>query len=322
MSTQEKISRRHFFRTLIGGSALASLADRLASSVGLAAEKTPARTMPSRLLGKTGYAVRLFSLGGQATLEKSGTRDAALAIIHRAIDLGVNYIDTAAAYGRGVSEQYIGEVMKTRRKEVYLATKTHDRTYDGSMRLLEQSLKNLQTDYLDCWQLHRVGTQSDLEQIFAPNGALRALEKARAENIVRFLGIAGHTDPFVLKTALEQYPFDTLLMAINAADRHRLSFIDNLLPTALKHNVGIIGMKIPARGRLFTEGGISRMEQALRYVLTFPVSTVIVGISTLKELEENVEIARNFTPYSEKELAQLEELTKPYYAEASWFKAP
>lgn len=322
MNTQNKISRRRFFRTLVGGTALASLATRFGSFIGLAGEKATERVMPSRTLGKTGYPVRLFSLGGQATLEKSGTHDESIALIHRALDLGVNYIDTAAAYGRGISEQYIGEVMKTRRKEVYLASKTHDRTYDGSMRLLEQSLKNLQTDHLDCWQLHRVATQNDLERIFASDGAIKALEKARAEKVVRFLGITGHTDPFVLKQAIEQYPFDTILMAINAADRHRLSFIENLLPTAVERNLGIIGMKIPARGRIFKEGGLLRMEQAMRYVLTFPVSTVIVGISTMAELEENVEIAKNFKPYTEAELAQIEELTKPYYSEATWFKAP
>lgn len=322
MNAQNKITRRRFFRTLVGGTALASLATRFGSVVGFAGEKTVERVMPSRTLGKTGYPVRLFSLGGQATLEKSGTHDESLAIIHRALDLGVNYIDTAAAYGRGTSEQYIGEVMKTRRKEVYLASKTHDRTYDGSMRLLEQSLKNLQTDHLDCWQLHRVATQNDLERIFAPDGAIKALEKARAEKVVRYLGITGHTDPFVLKQAIEQYPFDTILMAINAADRHRLSFIEHLLPTAVERNLGIIGMKIPARGRIFKEGGLLRMEQAMRYVLTFPVSTVIVGISTLAELEENVEIAKNFKPYSEAELAQIEQLTKPYHSEATWFKAP
>jgi hypothetical protein len=277
--------------------------------------------MPTRPLGETGHVVRIFSLGGQATLEKSGTKDESVAIINRAIDLGVNYIDTAAAYGRGVSETYIGEVMKTRRKEVFLASKTNDRTYDGSMRLLERSLKNLQTDHLDTWQLHNVRTQDDLDRIFANDGAIKALESAREQKMVRFLGITGHRDPFILKKGIEQYPFDSILMALNAADKHNASFIDNLLPTAVEKKIAIIGMKIPARGRIFRDGGITTMEQAMRYVLTLPVNTIIVGISTVKELEENVQIAANFKPYTEEEMKAIEELTKPYYADASWFKS-
>lgn len=276
--------------------------------------------MPLRPLGRTGHQVRIFSLGGQATLEQAGTEEASVAIINRAIDLGVNYIDTAAAYGQGVSETYIGKVMATRRKEVFLATKTNDRTYDGSMRLLERSLKQLQTDHLDLWQNHNVRTQDDLDRMFAKDGAVKAMEKAREEKIVRFLGITGHKDPFVLRKAIEQYPFDTILMALNAADRHEASFIDHLLPVAVEKKMGIIGMKIPARGRIFRPTGITSMEQAMRYVLTLPVSTVIVGISSVKELEENVTIANNFAPLTAQESRALEDLTKPYYADATWFK--
>lgn len=321
MAHDDKISRRNFVRTIVGGTAIAGIASKLGPLQLFASDHREKEQMSLRPLGKTGHQVRLFSLGGQATLEKTGTEKESIAIINRAIDLGVNYIDTAAGYGRGVSEKYIGSVMKTRRKEVFLATKTHDRSYDGSMRLLEQSLKNLQTDHIDLWQLHRVGTQDDLNKIFANDGAIKALEKARDEKIVRFLGVAGHRDPFILKKSIEEYPFDTILMTINAADKHQASFIKNLLPTAVEKKLGIIGMKIPARGRIFRPKGITTMEQAMRYVLTHPVSTVIVGITTMNELEENIQIAKNFKPYSEGEVARLEELTKPYYADANWFKA-
>lgn len=320
MESGGKFSRRRFFRTLIGGAAVAGIAKNLDSLEALSASEKTLLQMPARPLGKTGHMPHLFSLGGQSTLETAGKTDEAVGIINRAIDLGVNYIDTAAAYGRGVSETYIGEVMKSRRNEVFLASKTHNRTYDGSMELLERSLKQLQTDHLDLWQLHNVRTQEDLDQIFHKEGAIQALERASDEKMVRFVGITGHRDPFVLKKGIEQYPFDTILMALNAADRHHLSFIDNLLPTAVEKNMGIIGMKIPARGRIFREGGLSSMEQAMRYVLTFPVSTIIVGITSIDELEENVRIARNFVPYEESELRTIETLTKPYFADASWFK--
>ncbi|NPV11843.1 MAG: aldo/keto reductase [Ignavibacteria bacterium] len=277
--------------------------------------------MPKRVLGKTGYQVGIFSLGGQATLEQAGTEKESIKIINRAIDLGVNYIDTAAAYGQGISETYIGKVMKDRRNEVFLATKTHNRSYDGSMQMLEKSLKQLQTDRIDLWQLHNVRTEDDLKKIFASDGAIKALEEARRSGVVRYLGITGHYDPWVLKKGIDEYDFDCILMALNAADRHNKSFIDNLLPFAVQKNLGIIGMKIPARGRIFREGGITSMKQAMEYVLTLPVSTIIVGISTLNELEENVRIAKNFKPLSEKQMRELEELTKPYFDEAAWFKS-
>ena len=319
MKNEGGVSRRKFFQTLIGGAAAAGIASKLKPFEALA-DTVDNAAMPTRALGRTGHNVRIFSLGGQATLEEEGRTDAALAIINRAIDLGVNYIDTAAAYGRGVSETYIGEVMKTRRKEVYLASKTNDRSYDGSMRLLEKSLAHLQTDHLDLWQLHNVRTQDDLDRIFAKDGAIKALEKARDEKTVRFLGITGHHDPFILRKGIEQYPFDSILMALNAADKHNASFIDNLLPVAVEKKMSIVGMKVPARGRIFREGGITTMEQAMRYVLTLPVSTIIVGISDVSELEQDVRIAKNFTPCSPEEMAKLEALTKPYYADASWFK--
>ena len=320
MKRDQKLSRRGFVRSVISGAAVAGITRTLNPLEVIAGAVNTQAAMPTRPLGKTGYSACIFSLGGQATLEIDDRTDDALAIINRAIDLGVNYIDTAAAYGGGVSEQYLGRVMKTRRKEVFLASKTHDRSYDGSMRLLERSLNQLQTDHLDLWQLHNVRTQDDLARIFAEDGAIHALERAREQGMVRFLGITGHRDPFILKKGIVQYPFDTILMALNAADKHNLSFIDNLLPVVVEKQMGIIGMKVPARGRIFREGGLSKMDQAMRYVLTLPVSTIIVGISTVRELEENIQIAREFKPYTKEEMADLEELTRPYYADASWFK--
>jgi aryl-alcohol dehydrogenase-like predicted oxidoreductase len=321
MTNDDRISRRRFVRTVVGGAAAATLIGNGTGSI-----ETFARTlgqnddMPLRPLGKMGYNAKIFSLGGQATLEEAGRDAEADAIINRAIDLGVNYIDTARVYGKGVSETYMGKVMKNRRKEVFLASKTRERSYDGSMRSLEESLTALQTDHLDLWQLHNIRTQEDLDQIFAKDGAVKALEKARDQKMVRFLGITGHRDPFVLKKGIEQYPFDSILMALNAADKHKNSFIDNLLPVAVEKKMSIIGMKVPARGKIFHEGGITTMKQAMSYVLTLPVSSIIVGIGTVKELEENIQIAKDFKPLTEAQMKQLEELTKPYFTDASFFK--
>jgi aryl-alcohol dehydrogenase-like predicted oxidoreductase len=318
MKNNRTVTRRKFVGSLLGGVAAAGVAAKLKPLAVFAQAGKP--TMPTRPLGRTGHDVCLFSLGGQATVENAGRRDEAIAIVNGALDLGVNYVDTAPSYGGGVSERYIGEVMKTRRKEVFLATKTHDRSYDGSMRLLEQSLKRLNTDRLDLWQVHNVRTQGDLDFMFSKNGAIRALEQARSEKIVRFLGITGHRDPFVLKQGIERYPFDAILMAMNAADRHDASFIDNVLPVAVQKNMAIIGMKVPSHGSMFRNTGVRTMKQAMGYVLTLPVSTVIIGISTLDELEENVRVATNFKPYTKEEMAAIEALTKPYFADATWYK--
>lgn len=303
------VTRRQFVR--IGTASAAAVA--LAGPAGAAA-------MPVRPLGRTGHDVCLFSLGGQATIEKEGTRDASLAIINRAIDLGVNYIDTAAAYGNGISQTYIGEVMATRRREVFLASKTHDRTRDGSLRLLEQSLKLLRTDRLDLWQLHNVRFDEQVDQIFARDGAIEALRQARDQKMVRFLGITGHYDPDVLARAIARFPFDTVLMAVNPADRHRLSFIERLLPLATEKGMGVIGMKIPARGRIFKDGAITSIRPPLRYVLSLPISTAIIGCDNVEQLEENIAVARAFSPMPEAEMRALETMTKSYESDAAWFK--
>ena len=316
------LTRRDFVKISVAG------ATALAAG-GLDAAAPP---MPERALGRTGHNVRLFSLGGQAAIERADSHDVSIAIINRAIDLGVNYIDTAAAYGRprdaakqrwelnGISQTFVGEVMATRRKEVFLASKTDDRTRDGSLRLLEQSLKLLHTDHLDLWQLHNVMRDEQIEQIFAKDGAIEALLQARDQKMVRFLGITGHYDPAVLIKGLQRFEFDAILMALNPGDPHRFSFQQELLPLASKKNLGIIGMKIPARDRLLRPDGVTNMKDAMGYVLTLPVSTVIIGCKTVAQLEENIQIARDFTPLSEAEMKKLEDLTKPYFVDASFFK--
>jgi aryl-alcohol dehydrogenase-like predicted oxidoreductase len=320
MQSEQGMTRRRFVSSVLGGAALAAAA-RVAGRAGpnVPAEKTASR-LPTRPLGKTGEQVGLLSLGGQGTVELETAHDEALAIINRALDLGVNYIDTAPLYGRGASERYIGEVLKGRRNDVFLATKTDDRSYDGSMRSLEGSLKRLQTDHIDLWQIHNVQTENDVDFILSREGAVRALEKARQEGIVRFTGITGHRDPIVLKRAIESHPFDAILMAVNPADRHSASFIDNLLPAAVSRQMGIMAMKVPSRGKIFRSGGVRTMEQAMRYALSHPVSTLVIGISDRGELEENARIAREFTPLSAEQMSELESLTRPYYADALWYR--
>ncbi len=344
MSEKSWLDRRDFLK--MGGAATAGL---------LAHEVLPARAsaapafpenpkthaaMPTRNLGKTGYRVGVFSLGGQATIEKPNMEEQAVAIVERALDLGVNYIDTAAQYGGAGrwSQRYIGQVMKRRRQQTWLASKTHDRTRDGSLKLLEESLNLLNTDHLDTWQLHHVTTRDDVEKIFAKGGAIEAMQQAREQKMVRCLGVTGHTDPEVLMECLRRFPFDTILMAVNAADKHHLSFAEKLLPMAVEKQMGIIGMKIPARGRILAgwtppppgsepswvpvpqKPGAIDMREAMYYVLSLPVSTIVIGCDNIAQLEENVKLAREFTPLSDSQLAALSTRTEGIARQALFFR--
>jgi hypothetical protein len=301
--------------------------------------RTPA-AMPMRNFGRTGFRVGIFSLGGQAAIEQPENEAVAVPIVEKALDLGLNYIDTSARYGgeKRWSEQYIGKVMKRRRGEAFLATKTHDRTRDGSMRILETSLKLLQTDHVDLWQIHNLTSMEQVERMFAPDGAVKAMQEAREQKLVRFLGVTGHADPDVLLAAIRRFPFDTILMALNAADPHHKSFQKELLPTAVEKEMGVVGMKIPARGRILsswtpppaasqpswtgsaTGPGTLTMPEAMRYVLSLPVSTVIVGVDSIPQLEENVAIARSFTPLSGAQLAALQQKAEPVKKQALFFR--
>jgi len=299
--------------------------------------------MPTRNLGRTGYRVGVFSLGGQAALERGGNEAVALPLVERALDLGVNYVDTSSIYGgpERWSERYVGQVMKRRRAQAFLASKTKERTRDASMRMLEESLRLLNTDHLDLWQLHDVGTAGDLDQIFAKGGAMEALVEAKEQKMVRFLGLTGHHRPGPLMEAIRRHPFDTILMAVNAADAHHHSFMTELLPFAVERRMGIIGMKVTGRGRLLSswtppplerqkgswEGvviadrpGTLDMREALSYTLTLPVSTVIVGCDGVAQLEENVTLAREFTPLSAGQMAALQARSAPCSKQALFFR--
>jgi hypothetical protein len=338
-----KQGRREFLKA--GGAVTAALLapSALAATTAKSLPSLPSNprtitAMPTRNLGKTGYKVGVFSLGGQASLERPNNFDVAVPIIERALDLGVNYLDTSSIYGgpERWSEQYVGKVMAHRRNEAFLATKTKERTRDGSMRMIEKSLQLLQTDHVDLWQLHDIGTMTDVNEVFAKGGAMEALVEMQQQKVVRYLGLTGHYRPDALMEGIHRYPFDTVLMAMNAADPHHYSFNEALLPLAVEKQMGIIGMKVPARGRILSswtpppleqqkhswEGmvlaptpGTITMREAMYYTLSRPVSTVIIGCDTIPQLEENVNLAREFTPLSEgqeKELvARAEPVSKP-----------
>src|SRR6201993_118736 len=353
MSEENSVSprnqgRRDFLK--IGGAATAALLTPSAFAVtpnktlpNLPSNPRTPAAMPTRNLGKTGFKVGIFSLGGQASLEKAHNEDVAVPIIDKALDLGVNYIDTSSIYGgpERWSEQYVGKVMKRRRNEAFLATKTKERTRDGSMEMIEKSLKLLNTDHVDLWQLHDIGTMTDVNQVFAKGGAMEALLEMKEQKVVRYLGITGHYRPDALMECIHRYPFDCILMAVNAADPHHYSFSDALLPLAVEKQMGIIGMKVPARGRLLAswtppsleqqkhswEGmvlaptpGTLKMREAVYYTLSQPVSTIIIGCDSIAQLEENVQLAQDFTPLNHQQLAELTARSEPVSKPSLFFR--
>lgn len=286
-------------RTFLGTTALAGTV----GDISLAPAADEKAGMPARILGKTGARVSILAYGCGSSFVQYGTFEEALATLTRALDLGVSYIDTAVAYGDGKSEKIVGALMKTRRKEVWLATKIRERGYDGVMRVLDESLARLETDQVDLLHIHGLEGADDLAAIEAPNGALNAFYRIRDEQKARFIGITSHSDPAVLKTALERHDFDCAQMSINPALRgteRESSFESLALPVALRKNMGVIAMKVFAQARYRAPA-----VPLMRYALSLPVNTATVGMPTQKVLEENALIAKGFRPMPDSEMKKL-----------------
>jgi len=262
--------------------------------------------LPHRPLGKTGVQVPIIGYGTAPIGKIEGdepSRKKAADLLNHAIDLGITYLDTSPDYG---SEPHVGEVMRTRRSEVFLATKINRRSKDGVLDELRESLNRLQTDHVDLIQVHAVNAWADLEQALAPDGAVAALEEARQQGLVRFIGITGHARPEILGQAISQYPFDTVLVALGAADRLVSSPETFLLPKAVERNVGVIAMKVLGHGT------ITSRDLALRYSLGLPgVSLAIIGMDKVEHIDEIVALAADFRPLAEAEQDQLIEAVRP-----------
>ena len=284
------------------------------------AEPPQSVSMPVRPFGQTGFSGTLFGLGGEGILRTYGRFKEAIPVVERAIELGVNYLDTAPAYAN--SQDYIGAVFKKdpeKRERVFLAVKTHERSYDGSMRLLEDSLKRLHTNRIDLWQLHDLRTDEDLDEIFSARGAIKAMEKAKTDGLIRHKGFTGHHDPLILKEAAQRYDFDAVLVALNAADRHDRSFIEEFLPVAQAQKLAIIGMKVYSHGRMMAESRVTAQE-AMHYVLSLPVSHVIIGCDDVSQVESNAALAKSFQPFSAEKMAELEGRTAVTHRPLTYYK--
>jgi predicted aldo/keto reductase-like oxidoreductase len=304
------ISRRKF----IESAAMATLAANAATS------PTP---MPMRTLGKTGARVSILAFGSGSRFLAYKQEDEALAALNHALDLGINYIDTAASYGDGLSEQRVGKVLKARgRKGLWLTTKVEPRNGDEAMRIIERSLKLLQVDYVDLLHIHSLTTPEDMAAIEAKDGVLNRLYKLREQKVARHIGITCHTDPAVLKTALERFDLDCTQMALNAAhigmaadvkyDDPKTSFESLALPVAQRKNMGITAMKIFGQDKLTNK---VPAEKLIRYSMSLPVAAAVIGMPKPEFIDQNVAVAKNFQPLPKREMDDLStELSQKYKA--------
>ena len=295
------ISRREFLENVGLGAAAATTLLSLKDVAHAEPEKV---VLPSRILGRTGAKVSILAFGCGSRFLMYKDDESATAILSRAIDSGITYLDTAYSYGDGESETRVGRVMATRRKDVWLATKIPDRTRDGFLRRLEASLKRLQTDHVDLVHIHSLGQADDLAKIEAKGGALKGLMEAREQKMARFAGMTSHTNGEVMAQAIQHHDLDCVQMALNASRNGR--FEELALPAANAKNLGVIAMKVTGQEFLVGEGvGKASMNSLLRYSMSLPVTAAVVGMPRPEMLAHNVDIARSFAPLSDEEKDRL-----------------
>jgi predicted aldo/keto reductase-like oxidoreductase len=284
----------------------AFLATPAAFSLAAAEPAAAGADIPKRVLGKTGEKLTIVGQAG-GRFPMIGFEQAK-AVTRRAYDLGVNYFDCARIYWNGRSEEAYGEALAGVRKNIFLTSKSPERTRKGAEADLEKSLRALKTDYLDLWQIHQVSEMSEVEQIFAPGGAIEAFVAAKKAGKCRFIGFTGHHDPEVHLAMLKRFDaYDTILMPLNPADPHYLSFEQKVLPVAVQRGLGIQAMKSTANAGLL---GRIHLAECLGYVLSLPVHCLALGCTTVGQIEDDVRVARQFRPLTAADMQKLRDRAK------------
>ena len=273
--------------------------------------------IPRKPLGRTGEQVSIIGLGGYH-LGTMGSRDDAVCLVHEAVDAGITFFDNAWEYNDHRSEEWMGVGLQGRRDKVFLMTKvcTHGQGKEVAMQQLEESLKRLRTDHLDLWQIHEVIYENDPDLHFAKGGVVEALDEAKRQGKVRFVGFTGHKNPAIhLKMLAHNYPFDTVQMPLNCFDGTYRSFEQQVLPELERRGIAALGMKsLGGDGQPILHGIVSPHE-ALRYAMSLPVATTITGIDSLDVLRQNLMIARGFTAMVPEEMQVLRRRCQPFAAD-------
>ncbi|HUQ94777.1 MAG TPA: aldo/keto reductase [Bryobacteraceae bacterium] len=271
-------------------------------------------TIPRRVLGRTGEKVSCIGLGGSHIGKPKLDAKEAIRLIQEALDRGLNFLDNCWDYNEGQSEIRMGKALRGGyREKAFVMTKFDGRSKKSAAKQIEESLKRLQTDYLDLLQFHEVIRFDDVDRFFAPDGAAEALTDAKKAGKTRYLGFTGHKDPRIHLYMLElarkhNYPFDTIQMPLNLMDAHFRSFEHTVLPEALEMGLGILGMKSMG-GTVILKSNIVTAPECLRYALNLPTSTVITGIDSQEILDQAFETAANFKPLTHEQIDALRKKT-------------
>ena len=263
--------------------------------------------IPLRPLGMTGVLVSALGLGGYH-LGTIDSERSAIRLAHAAIDAGITFLDNAWEYHKGRSETLMGKAIADRRDRVFLMTKlcTHGRDAREAMRQLEQSLRRLKTDYLDLWQIHECAYDNDAERHFARGGAVDALERAKRQGKVRFVGFTGHKRPAIHLAMLEhEFQFDACQLPLNCFDASFRSFEREVLPVLLRRGIAPLGMKSLGGDARQVKAKVITAEEGLRYAMSLPVATTISGIDSMRVLTQNLKVAAGFKPMSQRAMAAL-----------------
>jgi predicted aldo/keto reductase-like oxidoreductase len=261
-------------------------------------------TSPTRILGRTRQRVTILGLGGEGVLRTVGQDKAAAALINRALDLGITYCESARAYSG--SEAYYGKALGERRRQIFLASKSHNRDKKGALAHLHETLTKMKTDHLDLWQVHQILTDAEADSIFIPDGVLGAIEQAKKQGKIRYCGFTGHANPKVhLRVLAHRYPFDSVQMPLSVFDAHADGFQKFVLPEALKQSLAPLAMKTLGGNAKPIKDGLVTSEECLRYAFSLPVTTVVSGIDTMEWLQKNARVAAGFKPLTPQEMAEL-----------------
>jgi aryl-alcohol dehydrogenase-like predicted oxidoreductase len=303
---QTELGRRAFLKATAAGGFAAALGE-FGGNIGRPAER--AGEIPMRALGNTGLRVSVIGLGGFHMGLREKEEDS-IALVHRALDLGINFFDNADSYMEGRAEERMGKALVGRRQKIILMSKVESRDAKGAREALEASLRRLRTDYLDIWQFHAVTRRESLNQILGPGGAMETAQRAKQEGKIRFIGITSHANPEVLLEAIKRYPFDVAQMPINVVDPHFMSFRRTVVDEAVKRNVGVIAMKPLGRGNIVSLG-VATASEAFAWLWSQPVSVAVTGCEWLDALDYNVSLAKTLKPMPDGQQAALLARTKP-----------
>ena len=278
---------------------------------------TSGNAIPMRQFGRHEVKISALGFGGHHLGDAPDERTAT-SLVRQAVDGGVTFFDNCWEYHRGKTEDWMGAGLKGVRDRVFLMTKvcTHGRDKELALRMLEESLRRLRTDHLDLWQIHGVSFENDPDLFIRKNGAAEALEQAKKEGKVRFVGFTGHKDPSIhLKMLATGFPFDSVQMPLNPFDSHFHSFERQVLPELNRRGIAALGMKPICGHGDPVQKGVLTGEEALRYAMSLPVTTTITGIDKPEALQQALKVAQGFEPMQSSEMQSLRDRCRKYAAD-------